>query len=101
MAFVTEEALLLQSQIAALQPPRNNQLKIVRDYFRGPDSFDGRYTRKLGGLDYFRLDPGNKEDLVALKPPAEDDLLSRILQRHGWFRVRSPYCHDALFAWSD
>ena len=101
MDFILDEALLLQSQIAALPPPRSNQMQIVRDYFRGPDNFDGRYTRKLGGLDYCRLDTENKEDLVALKPPAEDDLLSRILQRHGWFRVRSPYHHDALFAWND
>lgn len=69
-----DQALLLQSQIAQLKHPQSRVLAVLRDWLKTP------YAILHGkAQDYLEL---NKNDLVALKSPAEMDFLSVFLRRH-------------------
>jgi hypothetical protein len=83
-----DEALLLQSQIAAMDKPRNRALDVLRHFFLGetsPSSKIGRRRPVLGGRAGRRLD--DKQDLMTLRRPTDQDMLSRVLQDHWIFRV--------------
>ncbi|KKZ62127.1 hypothetical protein EMCG_03371 [[Emmonsia] crescens] len=72
------EALILQSNIASLESPDTGLLKIFRRWLRrekqgGVDSVIGGKARNMLGI---------SADLIALKTPPEQDMLSRILQNH-------------------
>lgn len=68
-----DEALVLQSQIAQLKHPENRVLEALRHWFRTPHPVIHGKAREF-------LD--SRDDLVALKSPAEVDHLSRFLRRN-------------------
>ncbi|RSM03282.1 hypothetical protein CDV31_010558 [Fusarium ambrosium] len=78
-----QEALLRQNQIATLEGPRKRALEVVRaqSYEYVHNHFSDRRRRPiLAGLAEKRLDECNHRDLVAVRRPADTDLLSRFLQ---------------------
>ncbi|KAK0714066.1 hypothetical protein B0T26DRAFT_384377 [Lasiosphaeria miniovina] len=90
----TEEALLRQSQIAALEAPKKRARDVAQSQFYDDikDEF-GQVTRRrpiLAGLAESRLANYSSRDLVAVRRPAEKDLLSRFLQDHWMFKVILP-----------
>ncbi|KAF2870046.1 hypothetical protein BDV95DRAFT_71906 [Massariosphaeria phaeospora] len=74
------EALLLQSQICNLERPSSRVLATFRSFFNNP-------SRIIAGKAKTVLD--DEKDLVALRPPADSDPLSRLLRDHWPFRGTS------------
>jgi hypothetical protein len=70
------EALLLQTQICNLERPSRRVLSTFRSFFSTP-------TPLIIGRAKYMLD--DSKDLVALHPPADTDLLSRLLRDHWPF----------------
>lgn len=87
----TEEALLRQNQIAALEAPTNRAFEVAYNQFHDDVNDEcGHIKRRrplLAGLSEFRLGGGNRRDLVAVRRLAEKDILSRFLQDHWMFKV--------------
>lgn len=69
----TDEALLVQTEVAKLKPPVNRVLKAVRHFFETPHPL-------LGGKAKTFLQ--DEQDLVALKQPEGSDYISNLLRRH-------------------
>ncbi|KAK4188183.1 hypothetical protein QBC35DRAFT_550175 [Podospora australis] len=69
-----QDALSRQHQISSLGQPEERVLEVLRDH-----------RSLLAGLANRRLDDSN--DLVAVRPPADKDLLSRFLQNHWMFKT--------------
>ena len=73
--------------------PRKRALEVVRG-LSSDDLYDALGRPKsiplLAGLAGTRLDEENDRDLVAMRRPAEKDLLSRFLQDHWIFKVPFP-----------
>ena len=85
-----EEALLRQNQMASLGGPKTRALKVAQlqsyHYKRDSGEQESRIPI-LAGLAGTRLDECNYQDLVAVRRPAEKDLLSQFLQDHWMFKV--------------
>jgi hypothetical protein len=81
-----DEALVLQAQVSQLGRPTSRVYKTLQNWFgclnRGSQSY-----RVLSGQARFMFD--SKQDLAALSPPADKDMLSRLLQDHWPFSVVS------------
>lgn len=75
-----DEALVLQSQVAQLQRPCSRVLGAVRQLFT-----QNRIPALEGKAKYYL---SSDHDLVALKPPGQDDWLSRYLRRKMSITVR-------------
>lgn len=88
---MTEEALLRQNQISALEKPKKRAVEVSRHLSQVDDVHDNTGTKRrqhaLSGLAGQRLDDRNPRDLVAVRKPAEQDLLSRFLQEHWMFKT--------------
>jgi hypothetical protein len=86
-----EEALLRQNQIAALESPKERAFDVALNLFHDDVTDEFSYTKRrkplLAGLAERRLSEGNRRDLVAVRRPADKDLLSRFLQDHWMFKV--------------
>ena len=80
-----DEALLLQAQIAALGRPGSRVLTAFRAWFSGEARSSARPI--IAGRARRMLD--DKDDLVALRVPAEPDVLSRLVQDHWPLEVCS------------
>ena len=76
---------MLQRDIAKLEPPSRRVLTAMRQWLRGS-------YPKLGGRDVMMFD--NESDLVALRPPADNDLLTRLFRDHWPFP--SEVCSSSL-----
>lgn len=89
----TEEALLRQNQVAALEAPKSRTFDVALNLFHNDtsDKFGHPKRRKplLAGLSEGRLGEGNRRDLVAVRRPTGKDPLSQFLQNHWMFKVRS------------
>ena len=73
----TDETLVLQSKVLALQKPTSRTLRAFSQWFTQND------VPKLGGQEASYLE--RKDDLVALAP-VEQDRLNLIMQDYfGWF----------------
>ena len=83
----TDEALLLQAQIAQLGRPSNRVYTTLRNWFDGTAGARGPRSANpiLSGEARNMLE--NRQDLVALRPPADKDILSSFLQDHWPFQV--------------
>ncbi|KAH7375417.1 hypothetical protein B0T11DRAFT_270323 [Plectosphaerella cucumerina] len=86
------EALLRQSQVAALEEPRQRPLNVARSQmFNNVYDPHGNKVRSeplIMGDAAKRLDDENRRDLAAVRRPPESDLLSRFLQDHWMFKTR-------------
>ncbi|KAI1800581.1 hypothetical protein F4811DRAFT_538255 [Daldinia bambusicola] len=86
-----QEALLRQSQIAALEAPRTRALDALREqsYIDKYDTLGNKFDHKsiLTGLAENRLSEYNRSDLVALRRPPDKDPFSRLLQDHWIFKT--------------
>ena len=94
-----EEALLRQHQIASLEGPRKRALETVcGQFYKYGQGHLGNKKRRamLAGAAEDRLDERNHRDLVAVRGPAEKDLLSRFLQDHWIFKVSTMAPSDFL-----
>jgi hypothetical protein len=70
---------VLEAQVSQLERPTDRVYKALRNWFGG--SIRGLKSKTaLSGQARFVYD--NKEDLAALKPPADKDMLSRFIQDH-------------------
>lgn len=81
------EALLLQSQIAALDRPSNRTLNAFTNWFIGGRAHPTNNYRVMTGVTQYMLeDKDGKpwEDLAALRTPPDKDILSSFLRKH-WF----------------
>ncbi|KAK4454923.1 hypothetical protein QBC34DRAFT_103664 [Podospora aff. communis PSN243] len=87
-----QEALLRQNQIAVLEQPNKRALAVAR-HLSGVQACDAagntRRRHLLSGLSEQRLDEDNRRDLVAVRKPAEKDVLSRFLQDHWFLKTTS------------
>jgi len=74
-----------------LKAPEKRALEVVRDQSHdyAYDSLGNkkRLRSAIAGISEGRLDEQNRRDLAAIRPPAEKDLLSRLLQDHWMFKV--------------
>ncbi|MCJ1245211.1 hypothetical protein MMC30_002412 [Trapelia coarctata] len=70
------EALLLHSGVLKLEAPANRTLKAFKDWFGNPNEGNTR----LRGQSSHILDDEN--DLIALRIPAEQDRLTKLVQRY-------------------
>ncbi|KAH7013423.1 hypothetical protein EDB80DRAFT_371775 [Ilyonectria destructans] len=85
-----QEALLRQNQIATLEGPRKRALEVVYSQsYECVDDHTGnkRHRSILAGLAEKRLDKCNHRDLIAIRRPADKDLLSRFLQDYWIFKT--------------
>jgi hypothetical protein len=86
LTLAPDEALVLQAQVSQLGRPTSRVYKTLQSWFgclnRGSQSY-----RVLSGQARFMFD--SKQDLAALSPPADKDMLSRLLQDHWPFSVVS------------
>lgn len=91
----TEEALIRQDQLAALDAPKKRALDVVRTQSNDYLYDDHRNVKQprplLGGLAERRLLQHNNQDLASIRRPADNDLLSRFLQEHWMFKVPTIY----------
>lgn len=69
----TDEALLLQSQIAGLKQPNSRVFEAIKHFFERPHHI-------LGGKAKSLFDDNG--DMVTLKPSQETDMLSNFLREH-------------------
>ena len=74
-----DETLMLHRQVSVLEPPSPRVLAALRLWLHGPSQSPNE-TSKLDGRDRFVF--SDKDDLVALRPPPERDILSRKLRDH-------------------
>ncbi|KAH6622734.1 hypothetical protein F5144DRAFT_496076 [Chaetomium tenue] len=88
-----QEALLRQNQIAALEAPKNRAFNVAYDQFHDDINDECGHTKRrrplLAGLSESRLSESKRHDLVAVRRPADKDLLSRFLQDHWVFKEHS------------
>jgi plasmid replication initiation protein len=77
----TDEALMLQRQIAMLETPSARVLTNLRQWLHGRSGTPSNKTR-LDANDKHMFQDAS--DLVALKPAAERDIVSNFLRNH-WF----------------
>lgn len=74
---------MLQRQIAMLESPSPRVISALREWLHGPT--------RIPNDDASKLDDSDREmftraaDLVALRPPPDQDLLSRLLRDHWPF----------------
>ena len=82
-----EEALILQSQVTNLDRPGDRVVNAFHGWLNGicRDPGGKKEDPVLGSRDMYVLD--DKEDLVAMRTPADKDLLSRFLQNNWPVRV--------------
>jgi len=71
-----DDALLRHSEILKLEAPANRTLKAFKEWFGSPDVGNTR----LRGQSSHILDDEN--DLIALRIPAEQDRLTKLVQRY-------------------
>lgn len=92
----SDEALMLQRDIAMLESPSPRVLSALREWLHGPTRIPNISSK---------LDDRDKEifsveaDLVALRPPADADLLSKLLRDHWPFPaevIRDPFSMHSL-----
>jgi hypothetical protein len=90
-----DEALMLQRDIAMLESPSPRVLAALREWLHGPSRASNK-SSKLDGRDRDVFSVAS--DLVALRPPADTDPLSKLLRNHwpfpsevGWYQ-----CHSRL-----
>ncbi|RYP51147.1 hypothetical protein DL768_003494 [Monosporascus sp. mg162] len=83
------DALLRQARIAELSGPSNRVLSTFRDYFEG-NAWKGPSLQSMPIISGRAKDMLKEaDDLVALRKPADEDLLSRLLQDHWVFQKPS------------
>jgi hypothetical protein len=87
----TDEALSLQREIAMLETPSPRVLSAMRQWLHGSSRAPNDSSSKLDDSDRHMFDV--EADLVALRPPIEKDLLSRLLRDHWPFPAEVPGCH--------
>jgi hypothetical protein len=73
-----EEALILQEGILKMCKPHQHTIETVKAWMDG--TADGRGVPDVKGLSARRLE--DPDDLVALHPPMEQDLLIRFARRY-------------------
>ena len=73
---------MLQRDVAMLESPSPRVLAALREWLHGPSRASNRLS-KLDGRDRDMFSVGS--DLVAVKPPADADLMSRLLRNHWPF----------------
>lgn len=73
---------MLQRDIAMLEAPSSRVLAALREWLHG-SSRAPNILSKLDGRDRETFSVGS--DLVAVKPPADTDLMSRLLRNHWPF----------------
>ena len=71
-----DEALLLHSRVLKLEAPANRTLKAFKEWFGSPGAGN---TRLRGGSSHILDDD---DDLVALRVPAEQDRLTKLVQAY-------------------
>ncbi|KAK3293541.1 uncharacterized protein B0H64DRAFT_465913 [Chaetomium fimeti] len=75
----------------ALEAPKNRAFDVAHNQFYEDINDEFGHTKRqrplLAGLAECRLEEGNRRDLVAVRRPADKDLLSRFLQDHWIFKV--------------
>lgn len=79
-----------------LEEPKQRALDVARGQAYRHELEPGGGKRRwpvIGGLAASRLDENNRRDLVALRNLADKDLLSRFLQEHWIFKMRSRGLH--------
>jgi hypothetical protein len=81
-----DEALLLKAQIAAFKRPSNRAYSAFSSYIAGNTTGGVRLPIISGRAKTFLQD---RDDLVALKKPVEEDALSRLLRDHWTFQRRA------------
>lgn len=80
---ISDEALMLQRDIAKLESPSPRVITALREWLHGPT--------RIPNDNFSKLDDSDREmftiaaDLVALRPPPDQDLLSRLLRDHWPF----------------
>ncbi|CAI7640578.1 unnamed protein product [Penicillium palitans] len=83
-----EEALLRQSRIAELSGPSNRVLSTYRQYIEG-NAWKSPYIPSVPIISGRARDMLREaDDLVALRRPADEDMLSKLLQDHWAFQTR-------------
>ncbi|KAJ5511767.1 hypothetical protein N7453_003870 [Penicillium expansum] len=83
-----EEALLRQSRIAELSGPSARVLSTYRDYLEG-NAWKGPYLQSVPIISGRAKDMLKEaDDLVALRRPADEYILSKLLQDHWAFQSR-------------
>ncbi|CAI7587269.1 unnamed protein product [Penicillium manginii] len=83
-----EEALLRQSRIARLSGPSDRVLFTYRDYIEG-NAWKGPYLPSVPIISGRAKDMLKEaDDLVALRKPPDEDILSKLLQDHWAFQSR-------------
>jgi ABC-type taurine transport system ATPase subunit len=78
-----DEALLLQSKVASLKQPESRVIEAVRHFFNRPQHILGGKAKAL----FDKKATNNFNDLVAIKPSGENDMLSSFLRRHWRHKV--------------
>jgi hypothetical protein len=73
---------MLQRDVAMLESPSSRVLAALREWLHG-SSRAPNTSSKLDGRDRDMF--SNRSDLVAVKPPADTDLMSRLLRNHWPF----------------
>jgi hypothetical protein len=73
---------MLQRDIAMLESPSPRVLAALREWLHGPSRASNKAS-KLDGRDRDVFSVGS--DLVALRPPADTDPLSKLLRNHWPF----------------
>ena len=91
---------MLQRDIAMLESPSPRVLAALREWLHGPSRASNR-SSKLDGRDKDMFSVGS--DLVALRPPADTDPLSKLLRNHWPFpsEVRMSLVPFAIFVLTD
>lgn len=85
---LADEAIVLQSTVAAMDKPRNRAFRAVSNFFHGVSSKAYLFEKQrpvLAGRSAGRLD--DKQDLIAVRRPSEQDMVSRFLQDNWMFKV--------------
>ncbi|KAJ5965584.1 hypothetical protein N7481_012298 [Penicillium waksmanii] len=81
-----KEGLLRQSQIAQLSGPSERVLSTYRDYIEG-NAWKGTYLPSIPIISGRAKDMLEEaDDLVALRKPADEDMISKFLQDHWAFQ---------------
>jgi hypothetical protein len=73
---------MLQRDIAQLEPPSKRVLAAMRHWLHGSSGVPNTYS-KLEGKDAMMF--SNELDLIALRPPTDNDLLTRLFRNHWPF----------------
>lgn len=86
----SDEALMLQRDIAMLESPSPRVISALREWLHGPTRVPNNISSKLDDSDREMFT--SAADLVALRPPPDQDFLSRLLRDHWPFPAEVIRC---------